>query len=280
MKRTHKLMAVLIVSLMIVGLMGVKSSHAWVDQDHRSYHHWIWETEHATMINALLITESDCFVKHNERFVELAKSYDHRDPLLEVYGLRKQGADSDMDAFLVGLKANNLIYLIHVADDNPIARKLAVKELRLLADIVRIKPLQKQLPYWADLLEEGRYSSKKLSHIYVHYIRDFGDYFHEEMGNNKRFFFWLGYLINDFTVANMCNNEEWLMDDQDYLTQLYGDRRPHLLGRYNLHTWWQVNTADLTLKKAVKHTQACLDLLKKKHMNRDAGPRNNEKMED
>lgn len=278
MKGNYKALTVLIALLMVIGFVAVNPTYAWIDSDHRPSHHWIWESDHASMINCLLITCHDCIVKNSDRFVELAKTYSDEDPLLKVYGLRKDGADSDMDAFLMGLKANNLIYLIHVADDNPAARKWAIRELKLFAQVTPVTHgmnIRDKFTYWAQLLEEGRFSSVKLSHIYVHYTIDIGDYISERMGYNKRFYFWMGYLINDFTVANLCKYQDWLTEDQRYFRLLYASRRPHLLGRYTLNAMWRATTDDLALKEAQDKTQRYLDLLKGKHMDRDQGPNNN-----
>lgn len=285
MKRTYKFMAALIVGAFLMGLVVAQPASAWTDEDARPFHRWMNETNHATMINALLISANDQIVKHHERYVIMGNEYAKRNPLLDVYGLRKVCDDSAKDAFLTGLKANNLIYLIHVSDDNPMARKMAIEELRLLAKIVplsyqneeNLKGQHKEyydFRYWADLLEEGQYPSKRLSHLYVHYTIDIGDYFYEVNGGvNRRFFFWLGYLINDFTVANLCGNEEWMKEDQKYLLELYGDREMMRLPK-SIHMGIMKATQsdnDLSLSENVDKTQKILDGIKKTYTDRLMG---------
>lgn len=271
MKKNKVIFAALVVSLMFFCLVAATPGYAYSDEDQRPFHLWDWETGHNSMVNVLLISQNDKIVKHHERIVTLAKEYSVRDPLLNVYGLREVCDDSEKDAFLLGLKANNLIYLIHVSDNNPAARKLAIKELRLLAKIVHSTIVKREFPYWADLLEEGRYSPKTLSHIYVHYTVDVGNYFYDRMGVSKRFFYWLGFLINDFTIANMCGVESWVKENQCYLESLYMIRRMAYLRRSILKEWWNVNIADLGLKASVDKSQASLDYIKMKYMDREMG---------
>ena len=268
MKRTHLLVSLLLIGVMVFTLSMTQPANAWEWEDHRPYLHWLWEGEHATMINALLISANDQIVQHNESYVKMHKMYAVRDPLLQVYNLRETCDDSVKDAFLVGLKANNLIYLIHTADDNPAARKAAIKELRLLADCVHSDIIQYQFPYWADLLEEGKYPSKKLSHIYVHYTIDIGEFYENRMGVNKRFYYWLGYLINDFTVAHLCDHQVWLQEDQTHMENLYSIRQMMREPRFTLRNWYDFNSLDLGLKTAWGKAQSKLDYIKAKYMDR------------
>jgi hypothetical protein len=270
MKRIYTIAAVTVLCMMALTFAAYAES--FMDDNPHSYLHSFWEGKHATMINCLLITDNDAIVKNSGSFVKLGQVYSERDPLIKVYGLRERfDDDSDKDAFLVGLKANNLIYLIHVADDNPAAKKLAIKELRLLAKNVHDTQVKREFPYWADLLEEGRYSSHRLSHLYVHYTINIGDFYWERMDINKRFLYWLGYLINDFTVANLCGHEEWCKEDQKLLDALYSVRIHGHLAKSIESKWDSANIADLSLKEAIDKTQKYLDYIKGKMMNRQMG---------
>jgi hypothetical protein len=271
MKRVFSFMLVAIIGMLLVSLTAGQAS-AWVQDDDHAFLHKFWEGNHATMINALLITANDAIVKHHERYVMLAQEYSERDPLINVYGLRERyDDDSDKDAFLVGLKANNLIYLIYVADDNPVARKLAIKELRLLGKNVQNTMVKREFPYWADLLEEGRFPSKRLAHMYVQYTIEVGNYYADRVDINKRFFYWMGFLINDFTVANLCNNEEWMMEDQKLLQNLYSVRIFGKLPNTVEKEWYKSGVADLTLKDAIDKTQKQLDDIKSRWTDRKMG---------
>lgn len=275
MKKSYLLVAFLLVGAFIFALAA--PANAWQDEDSREYLYGVWEGEHATMLNALLITRNDDIVKHNERYVQLYEMYRQRDPLLEVYNLRERCDDSVKDAFLMGLKANNLIYLIHTADDNPKARKAAIKELKLLSQLIHSDVIEREFPYWAELLEEGRYPSKRLSHIYVHYTVDIGEYYTNRMGVNKRFYYWLGYLVNDFTVAHLCDGDNWnkqdqhyywVREDQKYLEDLYSIRQFCALPRFTLTAWYDINSADLNLKDAIDKTINHVNYIKDKYLDR------------
>lgn len=277
MKRAYLLIALLLAGVMLMSMALTGTAEAWQDEDSRAYLHQVWEGEHATMINALLITKNDQIVKHHDRYVQLYECYRERDPLLEVYYLREKYDSSIKDAFLMGLKANNLIYLIHTADDNPNARRAAVKELKLLGKVVHSEVVQRQFPYWAELLEEGRYSSKRLSHLYVHYTIDIGEYYHTRMGADKRFYFWLGYLVNDFIVSHLCDDNVWLKTDQNYfwvrenqrhLKNLYSIRSFGEVPRFTLAAWYDLNDADLNMKKALDGAINKVEYIKSKYTNR------------
>ncbi|MCE1249088.1 MAG: hypothetical protein LWY06_20835 [Firmicutes bacterium] len=274
MKRNSLIAVALLITLTLFAVSAAKPAAAMNSEDESPFLHWLWEGDHATMINALLISANDAIVKNNERYVKLYEVYADRDPLLNVYHLRETCDDSVKDAFLVGLKANNLIYLIHTSDDNPKARKAAIKELRLLGKVIHSDIIQKQFPYWAQLLEEGKYPAKTLSHIYVHYTIDIGEYYYNRMGINKRFFFWLGYLVNDFTVAHLCNHKDWLVADQKNLEKLYSIDIYGQLPRFTDKAWYEANSTSLVDDKdaliadAVEKVQAKVDYLKKKYMDR------------
>jgi len=268
MKKTYFLVSLFLIAVMMFSLSMTKPADAWSNEDHRPFLHWIWEGNHATMINALLISANDQIVKHNERYVKLYEKYAERDPLLAVYHLRETCDDSVKDAFLVGLKANNLIYLIHTADDNPAARKAAIKDLKLLGKIIHHKSIQYQFPYWAELLEEGKYPSKRLSHIYVHYTIDIGDYYYERMGVNKRFYFWLGYLVNDFIVAHLCDHQDWLKEDQMYMENLYSIRQWLTIPRFTLRNWYDINEEDMGLKTASDKVIGKINYIRTKYLYR------------
>jgi hypothetical protein len=226
------------------------------------------------MLNHLLISANDEIVKHSERYVKLYETYADRDPLLNVYHLRETADDSVKDAFLVGLKANNLIYLIHTSDDNPKARKAAIKDLRLLAKIIHSDVIRNQFNYWAQLLEEGKYPAKTLTHMYVHYTIDIGDYIYNRMGVSKRFFYWLGYLVNDFTVAHLCNNKDWLVADQKLFEKLYSSDTYMTLPRFTEKAWFELNSTcmvdsnDNLVADAVEKVQSKVDYLKRKYTDR------------
>ncbi len=274
MKRFYTVMLVALMCMLLGASVTPRpaSANAWMDDHHHNYLHWLWEGQHATMINALLITANDNIVKNHEKIVMLTKEYSERDPLIRVYGLReREDDDSDKDAFLVGLKANNLIYLIHVADDNPEARKLAIRELRLLGEHVHDTMVKREFPYWAELLEEGRYPSRRLSHIYVHHTIDVGNFFEDRQNINKRFLFWLGYLVNDFTIANLCQHEDWMTENQKYMEKLYSVRIFGHMPRSVYHDWDKINTADLSLKQAIDSTNRRMEGIKTKWTDRGMG---------
>lgn len=269
MKRTLTLVSLLLIGVMVFTLSATRPANAWEWEHNRPLLHWLWEGSHATMIHSFLITESDQIVQHNESYVKMHKVYADRDPLLHVYNLRETGADSVMDAFLVGLKANNLIYLIHTADDNPAAREAAIKELRLLSECIHSDIIQYQFPYWAELLEEGKYPSKRLSPVYANYTIDIGEYFVQRNGMNKGFYFWLGYMLNDFTVAHLCNNQVWIQENQGQLENLYSHRSYRATApRFTMRTWFDLNSMDLSLKDAWSNAQTKVDYMIAKYTDR------------
>lgn len=268
MKRTLILVSLLLIGVMVFTLSVTKPANAWEWQVRRPYLHWLWEGSHANMINSLLITNNDQIVQHNESYVKMHKVYADRDPLLHVYYLRETGTDSVMDVFLMGLKANNLIYLIHTADDNPAAREAAIKELKLLSECVHSEIIQYQFPYWAELLEEGKYPSKKLSHVYVHYTIDIGEYFSNRNGIDRRFYYWMGYMLNDFTVAHLCDSQEWLQEDQMLLENLYSIRQFQRDPRFTMRAWFDLNSMDLSLKDAWDKAQTKVDYMITKYTDR------------
>jgi len=268
MKKAYLMVSLILVGAMLFTFCTTNQAFAWDDEDHRPFLQWFWEGEHATMINALLITDSDQIVKHSEKYVMLHKQYSGRDPLLEVYGLRKTSDDSVKDAFLIGLKANNLIYLIHSADKNPEARKAAIKELKLLSKVVNSLTVMREFPYWAQLLEEGRYPSTRLSHIYVHYTIDIGEYFYKDSDIYYRFYYWLGYMVNDFTVSHLCKDKVWIKEDQLYLEKLYSIRPMGDVPRFTLSAWYEFNSANLELNKALNMAQNKIDYIKEKYTDR------------
>ncbi|MFP4496869.1 MAG: hypothetical protein ACLFQV_01560 [Vulcanimicrobiota bacterium] len=271
MKRNTWVITMLMVSFLVLGFVMAQPAQAFTEEDSRPDLHWRWENDHATMINALLITANDEILRNSEAFVKMYEDYAIRDPLLEVYGLREVAADSEMDAMLVGMKVNNLIYLIHCADENPMARKYAIKELRLMQHVLKSNEADRFFPYWADLLEEGRYPSTRMSHMYVHYLVDAGDDFYERIGVSHRFFYWMGYQINDFTVANLCDNQEWMEADQDYLAQLYSIRKMYYLKESIQAHWKNFMDADLSCEAGVSKAQDDLNYIKGHYMDRQMG---------
>lgn len=268
MKKAYLMVSLILLGALLFTFCATNQAFAWDDEDHRPFLQWLWEGEHATMINALLITANDQVIKNSEKYVMLHKQYSERDPLLEVYGLRETGDDSVKDAFLVGLKANNLIYLIHSADKNPEARKAAIKELKLLGKIVHSTTVMREFPYWAQLLEEGRYPSTRLSHIYVHYTIDIGEYYYKDADINTRFYYWLGYLVNDFTVAHLCKNKDWMKEDQAFIEKLYSIRQMGNIPRFTIAAWYDFDSADLNLKQALNLAQGKINYIKKKYTDR------------
>jgi hypothetical protein len=185
-------------------------------------YHLRWESRHANMINAQLLTSHAQIVAGSFCFVNLAREYALRDPLLSVYGTEATLISSRVstDAFLLGLKANNLTYLIHTADANPEARVWAVREMRTLSRAIDDPVLRRHLRCWIVALENRLTPSTRISHTYVHYTPDIGDVVAARLGEDARRHYFMGYLVNDFMVASVTGRQYWIAADQNMIVQV------------------------------------------------------------
>jgi hypothetical protein len=269
MKRNTWYTAVMILCVMVFTLVAVNHVGATTIMDNRPYHHAAWENRHADVVNAQLVTSNVQILANSECYVNMAREYALRDPLLSVYGkeMTMNSSNVQMDAFLLGLKANNLTYLIHAADTNPNARYWAIRDLRMLSQTLATPTTRRHFECWINALENRMTPSTRLSHVYVHYTPDFGEVIASRMGQDARRYYFTGYLINDFMVSSVVGRPQWIAVNQEIITNVNSVYTLRALERHQAESLRRFARMNLNGPGAVQEAVETLDVVRRAAIN-------------